>query len=135
MTERTEELDQYLATLEKARNGDDTAAQAAREQYRRKQRQAMGPPDVERAQDLYRDGEIDEQELDALIESAMEHYPPDGHGKNPHRGSGVNTDAAAGLLAGDGDTIDRPDRKQILLHLALAMVGTIVVVVFLPMLI
>jgi len=76
--EKKEELQLY----ERARNGDTEAALAALDEWNLRHLQEMGPPDVERAQKLYRDGEINEQELEVLIESAVQYYPPDGKREN-----------------------------------------------------
>lgn len=85
MTNRSDELQEYIETEqqriaigERARNGDTEAALEALDEWNLRHLQEMGPPDVERAQKLYRDGEVNEQELEVLIESAMEYYPPDG---------------------------------------------------------
>jgi len=89
MTNRSDELQEYIeaeqqrvAIGERARNGDTEAALEALDQWNLRHLQEMGPPDVERAQKLYRDGEVNEQELEVLIESAMQYYPPDGKREN-----------------------------------------------------
>jgi len=88
-TDRSDELEQHIKAEqqrvvigEQARNGDTEAALAALDEWDLREHQEMGPPDVERAQELYRDGKIDEQELELLIESAMQYYPPDGVREN-----------------------------------------------------
>lgn len=66
------------ATDREIRDADTKAALESLDEWGLRQYQEMGPPDVKRAKELYRDGEVDEQELDVLIESAMQYYPPDG---------------------------------------------------------
>ena len=85
MTDRSNELKQHIEAEQQrleigkqARKGTTEAALAALDEWDLRQYQEMGPPDVERAQELYRDGEVNEQELEVLVEAAMQYYPPDG---------------------------------------------------------